>query len=205
MNPSKPTFEGNAVLVRRDTSGARGIAWPLRELHIAAELHREHVGKRIGRPGAVLSVHEAFTWSSAVRQGVRSRFSGRSRHGFARRQGLLRESLVKPPDHDSAAKQRVPSRIIATWPVGTFIENIAAREDGSLVVSIVTGKELALVQPRVAPRRLCTLPGSPFGLAFVGAELFVSAGEPGQSGWAIYRVSGDGDVEKAVEIPRLAS
>jgi sugar lactone lactonase YvrE len=91
---------------------------------------------------------------------------------------------VKPPDHDSAAKERLPSRIIATWPVETFIENIAAREDGALVVSIVTGKQLALVQPgclsgarvlhvyRARPRAAC---------ARLGARRRGQAGDPGRA------------------------
>jgi hypothetical protein len=108
---------------------------------------------------------------------------------------------VKRPDHDAAMVERVPSKIIATWPVGTFVENIVARDDGSLIVSIVTSHELALVRPGDEPRRFAVIPGPPTGLSLVGNELFVNVGEPGQAGWSIVRVSAYGQVAKVLDVP----
>lgn len=108
---------------------------------------------------------------------------------------------VERPDHAAAVVERVRSKIIATWPVGTFVENIVARDDGSLIVSIVTSHELALVRPGDKPRRFAVMPGPPTGLTLLGDELFVNVGEPGQEGWSIVRVSGDGHVAKLLDVP----
>ncbi len=107
----------------------------------------------------------------------------------------------KTLEHDDAPLARVPVRTVAAWPVGTFVENLVVREDGSLVVSLFSKKELAQVAPGSEPRKLASLPGSPTGLALVGGAVFVSVGEMGKPGWAIFHMSDSGAVEKIVDVP----
>jgi hypothetical protein len=108
---------------------------------------------------------------------------------------------VEKPGHDPAPERRVPATVVATWPVGTFVENIVARPDGLLVVSVSSQHELELIEPSGGRRTLATLPAAPTGISVLGTDLFVNAGEPGSAGWRLYRVREDGVTEQLLELP----
>ena len=42
------------------------------------------------------------------------------------------------PPHHAAELRPVPHRIVAEWPTGTFLENLAVLDDGALAVSILS-------------------------------------------------------------------
>jgi len=46
------------------------------------------------------------------------------------------------PIHDEPEMHHLPAHVLATWPAGTFVENIHARADGSLLVSVHSASEL---------------------------------------------------------------
>lgn len=108
---------------------------------------------------------------------------------------------VKRPDHDAAATQRVPATVIATWPVGTFVENLLAREDGSIVVSVHSEGCLDVIAPDGERSTWKQFDAGTTGLSLLGDEMFVSVGHPGQSNWSIHRVHRDGRSEKLVDVP----
>jgi len=108
---------------------------------------------------------------------------------------------VTPPPHDAAPISKVPATTVASWPVGTFVENIVAYPDGGFVVAVHSKCELELIQPGKERRTFARLPGPPTGLSLLGDDLFVSVGEPGKNGWSIHRVKPDGRSEKLLDIP----
>jgi hypothetical protein len=109
---------------------------------------------------------------------------------------------ITPPPHEAAPDEKVPAKTITTWPVGTFVENLAVRADGTLVVSVVSSHTLESIRPADGTRRtLATFDASPTGLALLGEHLFVNVGEPGQKGWSIHRVALDGSSRKVLDVP----
>jgi hypothetical protein len=108
---------------------------------------------------------------------------------------------VERPDHDAAATQRVPARIVTSWPAGTFVENLLARDDGSIVVSVHSEGRLELVTPDGERKTWKQFDAGTTGLSMVGNDLFVSVGHPGRNNWAIHRVERDGRSEKLVDVP----
>ena len=40
------------------------------------------------------------------------------------------------PGHDGGQWARVPSKVVATWPAGSFAENLAVLPDGAVLVSL---------------------------------------------------------------------
>src|SRR5262249_14059570 len=96
--------------------------------------------------------------------------------------------LVRRPDHDPAPAAKVPATIVSTWPVATFGENVGARPGGDFLVSIVSEREIAVVDPHGKRRPFVKLPRPPTGMSLIGNDLFVNVGEPGTAGWSVYRV-----------------
>lgn len=108
---------------------------------------------------------------------------------------------VERPVHDAATPRRVPATILATWPVGTFVENLLARADGSIVVSVHSEGRLDLVHPGKDRTTWRQFDAGTTGLAQLGEQLFVSVGHPGQNNWAIHRLDPEGRSEKLVDVP----
>jgi hemoglobin len=96
---------------------------------------------------------------------------------------------------------RMSSAVVATWPVGTFVENVVALRDGGLIVSVHSQRELHRIDPDKRRTSFATLPAPPTGLALLGDSLLVSIGEPGQAGWRVQRVDLDGVLEASFEVP----
>ncbi len=102
--------------------------------------------------------------------------------------------------HDAPPLQPVPSQIVATWPVGTFVENIAALPDGRFVVAIHSQNELQIVTSQGEKSALASLPLPPAGLVVVGETIFAACGVPGQSGGAIWKIALDGEAQMWIEL-----
>lgn len=97
-----------------------------------------------------------------------------------------------PPDlpkHAAPPLRPVASRVIKTWPAGTFVENAALLPDGALAVSVHSANTVERIDlANGGHRSVTTLPASPTGLAVLGHNLYVAVGNPGQSPgtlWAI--------------------
>lgn len=94
-----------------------------------------------------------------------------------------------------------PYHFVATWPVGTFIENIAVMADGSFVISVHNRCEILHVSRAGASTRLVSLPFSPAGLVATSDGVFAVAGKPGQSPHRLFKVGLDGSVEERMQVP----
>ena len=107
----------------------------------------------------------------------------------------------QPATHDPVALNVVEHRLLATWPVGTFLENIAVLADGSLAISVHNKREVLRVGRDGSNTRLASLPVSPAGLVAVEAGAFVVGGEPGQGPHQLFKIGLDGSVEHRMSVP----
>ncbi len=108
--------------------------------------------------------------------------------------------MSDPARHDAPPVEPVAARTIATWPTGTFIENIAAFH-GGFVVSIHNARELHRVALDGSHGVLATLPVSPAGIVASDDGLFVVGGEPGIGPHALYHIGSKGTVCERLVIP----
>jgi sugar lactone lactonase YvrE len=95
----------------------------------------------------------------------------------------------------------VPHEIVATWPTGTFLENIAAVADGSFVISVHNKRELHSFTAAREGNVWVSLPGPPAGLIAVEDGVFVTVGEPGKEPGRIFKVGNDGRIEQRFVVP----
>jgi len=107
----------------------------------------------------------------------------------------------QPAPHDPVPLEPVDHTIVATWPVGTFIENIAVMADGSFVISVHNRCEVLHVSRAGASTRLAILPFSPAGLVATSDGVFAVAGKPSQSPHRLFKVGLDGSVEERMQVP----
>ncbi len=108
---------------------------------------------------------------------------------------------AQPAAHDEVEFVPVPHAVVATWPVGYFLENIAPNGAGDFVVSVHNRMELHRVAADGNHRRWVSMPASPAGIIVVEDVVFVVGGEPGEGPHHLYRVTADGDVQDGGPIP----
>ena len=106
-------------------------------------------------------------------------------------------------DHDGGSEMLQPAEVVATWPKGSFVENLAIDAAGRVLVTLHTDQAVQLVNPSTgAVTPFATFHTPVAGLVFdADSRLFVSGGTPGQAGGVIWRVAPDGTVAKAAELP----
>lgn len=101
------------------------------------------------------------------------------------------------PPHDPAPAEPAPARIVAEWPAGTFLENLAVLPDGAVIVSVLSEARLDRVAPDGSIRTLRQFDAPTTGLALIDGSLFVAVGEPGAGSPALWRLdpqTGAGDL-----------
>jgi sugar lactone lactonase YvrE len=106
------------------------------------------------------------------------------------------------PGHDGGDWAPVPSKIVATWPAGTFAENLAVLPDGSILISLHSHKRIDRYDP--ANGQLSTfaeLPAPAAGLSFdANGQLWVTGGALGAAPGYVWRVDRSGAAQPWVEI-----
>jgi hypothetical protein len=89
-------------------------------------------------------------------------------------------------EHERGVLHRLPGiSVITEWPQGSFVENLAARHNGHLLVTVYSTNKIYEVNPYLSESNrtlLVTLPSGPTGIAELG-----SIGQ--QNTWSIYRVN----------------
>jgi len=109
-------------------------------------------------------------------------------------------------DHDGGRQARMPSTIIASWPKGSFAENLAVDRDGAIYVSLHTDQRIERVAPdtgRVTPFASFDLPIAGLSFAADGA-LYVSGGHPGRPPGVLWRVDRNRRVERIATLDHVA-
>jgi hypothetical protein len=100
------------------------------------------------------------------------------------------------PPHDAAPLQPVPHRIIAEWPEGTFLENLAVLDDGDIAVAVMTEARIDRVSLSGLRSTLIQLSEPPTGLSVMNGMLYAAVGEPGEGGAHLWRIDpGTGGAE----------
>ncbi len=107
----------------------------------------------------------------------------------------------QPASHDEVPIHAVPHEVVATWPTGTFLENLAIVADGSFVISVHNKGELHRLTAARERSIWVSLPGPPAGLVVVRDGVFVAVGEPGKEPGRIFKVGNDGHVEQRLVVP----
>ena len=107
----------------------------------------------------------------------------------------------QPAPHHDDPLEPVAHQIVATWPPGTFVENLAPLPDGDFVVSLHSRRELARVGRDGSRSTLAHLPVSPVGIVVDGDRLVVGGGEIGTTPQTVFTIGLDGHVQPLVEVP----
>ncbi len=98
------------------------------------------------------------------------------------------------PGHDPGAFTPVPHRIVASWPVGHFAENLAVTPDGAVLVSLHSHRRIDRYDPATGEiLEWATLPAPVAGLALDWAgTLWATGGELGKAPGLIWRIGANG-------------
>lgn len=108
--------------------------------------------------------------------------------------------------HDGGDIAYAPTKIVATWPKGSFVENIVIDHAGAIFVTLHTDRAVVRVDPATGTVTPFAEFGTPVaGLAFAAdGSLIVSGGTPGQCPGVIWQVAADGSVRRLAELPDAA-
>jgi sugar lactone lactonase YvrE len=109
--------------------------------------------------------------------------------------------MAAPAKHQEVMLKPVPYRFIATWPVGTFVENIAVLADNSFALSVHNRRQVLRVGLDGSHHLLTELPVSPAGSIAFRDGVLVVGGEVGTAPHKVYAVAGDGSIEEKMAIP----
>ncbi len=108
--------------------------------------------------------------------------------------------------HDGGENAYAPTRVVATWPKGSFVENIAIDPAGAIFVTLHTDRAIVRVDPASGAVTPFTQFDTPVaGLAFAAdGSLIISGGTPGQPPGVIWRATPDGSVSRVADLPEAA-
>ena len=105
--------------------------------------------------------------------------------------------------HDGGMMALAPAEVIATWPKGSFAENLAIDGEGTIHVTLHTDRVVVRVDPAtraVSPFAAYATPVA--GVAFgPDGTLYASGGEPGKLGGVIWATGRDGSVRRLADLP----
>jgi hypothetical protein len=90
--------------------------------------------------------------------------------------------------HDPAAFEPVAHAIVAEWPAGTFLENLAVLDDGDIAVSVLSEARIDRVSQAGVRSTLIALAAPPTGLALLDGALFAAVGAPGEEAATLWRI-----------------
>lgn len=107
----------------------------------------------------------------------------------------------QPATHFAVDVVPVPHSVIATWPVGTFLENIAVLDGGEFVIAVHNRRELHRATSSGEHHPWVTMPVSPAGMIAHDGGVSVVGGEPGVGPHHLYRVTSAGVVHDRGPIP----
>src|SRR5690348_1740537 len=107
------------------------------------------------------------------------------------------------PGHDAGRWAPVAAKVVATWPVGSFAENVAVDGDGLVFVTLHSHDRIERYDPRTGrSETFARLPAPATGLAFsADGTLWVTGGAVGTPPGYLWRVDRSGDARVWVEIP----
>jgi hypothetical protein len=107
------------------------------------------------------------------------------------------------PGHDGGTWEPAVCATVASWPVGSFAENLAVSDAGHVLLSLHSNKRVDRYDPGAGSlTRYVEFPAPVSGLCFDDAGiLWVTGGTVGEAHGYVWRVLPDGRLENWVEIP----
>src|SRR5947209_2839071 len=110
---------------------------------------------------------------------------------------------ARGPTHEPGVTRLVAAETIAQWEPGTFLENLAARPDGSWLVTIPSHNRVDLVQPDGRHEVFARLPNHVTGIAADGTAAYVLTGSMRQHDWRLVHVD-ESAIQTICDLPELA-
>ena len=95
------------------------------------------------------------------------------------------------PPHQAAPLAIVQHQVIAEWPVGTFLENLAVLDKGDMAVAVLSEARIDRVTHEGAITPLIVLPAPAPGLAVLNGAIYAAVGEPGGAEPWLWRIDPD--------------
>ncbi len=92
------------------------------------------------------------------------------------------------PPHRAAPQALVATRVIAEWPQGTFLENLAVLDNGDIAVSVLSEARIDRATLAGSVSTLIQLAAPPTGLAMLDGALYAAVGEPGGAEPVLWRI-----------------
>ena len=117
--------------------------------------------------------------------------------------GLANAGVVSaqlPPIFADTPKQIVVSKVIAEFPVNTFLENVAVDKKGDLFVNSYEDGKVYRVTVDGAKKQFAQIPGKVAGIAFDKTGNLIISGVTNEKKAAIFRVARTGKVETLATI-----
>lgn len=105
-----------------------------------------------------------------------------------------------PPIFADTPKQIVNAKVIAEFPVNTFLENVVVDKKGDLFVNSYEDGKVYRVAPAGAKTEFAQIPGKVAGIAFDGKGNLIISGVTNEKKAAIFRVDKTGKVETLATI-----
>lgn len=106
-----------------------------------------------------------------------------------------------PPIYADTQIELAPAKIIASFPVNTFLENLAISPDGTIFVTNHEVGEIVRISPDGNQQIHATVEGKVSGLAFTNNGGLVTTGWNADSIPVVSLVSSDGTVETLLTLP----
>ncbi|MDZ8089613.1 MAG: gluconolactonase [Nostoc sp. DedQUE12b] len=110
-------------------------------------------------------------------------------------------SAVLPPIYVDTTIELAPAKVIASFPVNTFLENLAIAPDGTIFVTNHEVGEIVRISPDGNQQIHATVEGKVSGLAFAANGGLVATGWNADSIPVVSLVANDGTVETLLKLP----
>jgi len=108
--------------------------------------------------------------------------------------------------HDGGMTALAPAEVVATWPKGSFAENLAIDGEGAIHVTLHTDHAVVRVDPATRAVSPFATYATPVAGVVFGPDgtLYVSGGQPGTPGGVIWATGRDGSVRRLAVLPDAA-
>ncbi|MDM9583865.1 MULTISPECIES: gluconolactonase [unclassified Nostoc] len=110
-------------------------------------------------------------------------------------------SAVLPPIYADTTIELAPAKVVTSFPINTFLENLAIAPDGTIFVTNHEVGEIVRISPDGNQQIHATLEGKVSGLAFTANGGLVATGWNADSIPVISLVASDGTVETLLKLP----
>ena len=112
-------------------------------------------------------------------------------------------------EHEHGILHRLPGiSVITEWPQGSYVENLAAKHDGHLLVTVYSTNEIYEVNPNLSKSNrtlLATLPLGPTGIVELDYNNFyINVGTIGERNtWGIYHINLNNEISSSIPLKKL--